>query len=449
MVARLLAALLLLLIMTGSAAPAAADPVAGGADARFAQSIGGADVTVVVSTPTRVPAVLGVEVIAYAPVPRLDLALAVRSAESGAVTRDVVRLLPGRPGVYRATALRASHAGPHELELRAGGQVSTLPFRVLVASSSPWEFVIHGGLYAAGILLVGGLLTGGLSRRPSGVAVVSGAVLGVAALTTALLSSWLPLPVAEGAAPPVGPAVPTGRPYVTALAVTEPANPRPEQEFTLVMDLFDGSTGLPADDLTVHHAALAHLVVTGADGAYFRHAHPLRAAPGRLAVRLRAGAPGRYLAYAEIEREGAGRQSVRAAFTVAGRTGTAGEPVHAPAAVPGLTITPARPVAGRPTTFAFAAGGGVQTWLGMAGHLVVRDLPGTLLGHAHEMGSMIPATPGVPPPGEGTATGSPVLRFTYAFPKPGRYLAWVQYARGFRIETVPFEVTVTEEDRTR
>jgi hypothetical protein len=35
------------------------------------------------------------------------------------------------------------------------------------------------------------------------------------------------------------------------------------------------------------------------------------------------------------------------------------------------------------------------------------------------------------------------LRFTFSFPAPGRYLAWIQYATADRIETAPFTVDVT------
>jgi hypothetical protein len=39
-----------------------------------------------------------------------------------------------------------------------------------------------------------------------------------------------------------------------------------------------------------------------------------------------------------------------------------------------------------------------------------------------------------------------VLRFTLSFPRPGRYFAWVQYAKDFRIVTVPYVIAV-EDDR--
>ncbi|GLW11232.1 hypothetical protein Misp01_63600 [Microtetraspora sp. NBRC 13810] len=441
--------LLLFLAVSTMASPAAGDVVGAGADARFTQTIAGTELTVVVRSAAKVPADLRVEVVAYRPVPDLAVHLAIRSTETGHTSRATVTLKRDRPGVHPAT-LRVTRAGPHELELRAGGDVSVVPFRMLVSAASPWEFLIHGGLYAAGILVVGGLLTGGLSRRPSAFAVYGGATLAVVALTSAALSPALPPPVPDGAAP--APPVPqTGRPYALARVATIPDRPATGEDFTLRLDLHDGSTGRPVDDLNLYHQALAHLVVTSDDGGFFRHLHPLRTAPGRLEARLRADRPGRYLAYAEVEREGSGTQLVSAEFTVtaaAGALAAPAVPAESGAGTGAPVLTPARPVAGRPVTVELDTGqGGIQPWLGMAGHLIVRDREGGFLGHVHESGSMN-AGPDVRPPQEGAAAYGPRLRFTFSFPEPGRYLAWVQYARNFHIETVPFVITVAGEDVT-
>ncbi|SPL89189.1 Putative secreted protein [[Actinomadura] parvosata subsp. kistnae] len=68
----------------------------------------------------------------------------------------------------------------------------------------------------------------------------------------------------------------------------------------------------------------------------------------------------------------------------------------------------------------------------MTGHLLVRNQDGDFLGHVHEMG-----TPGAR------------LRFTFSFPTPGRYLAWIQYATADRIVTTPFTVDVTASEARR
>jgi FtsP/CotA-like multicopper oxidase with cupredoxin domain len=179
----------------------------------------------------------------------------------------------------------------------------------------------------------------------------------------------------------------------------------------------------------VHHAALAHLVVTSQDGGFFRHVHPLRTAPGRVEVRLAADRPGRYLAHTEIERVDAGGQLVSGTFEIGGVASAASAARAAPAA---WTFPH-----GRPATIEVDTGRtGLQSWLGMAGHLIVRDEAGGFLGHVHERGAMSASS-------DGTVAGhDPVLRFTLSFPRPGRYFAWLQYAEDFRIVTVPYVVEV-------
>ncbi|MGW0808599.1 hypothetical protein [Nonomuraea sp. NPDC002799] len=406
------------LVLAG-AAPAAAHNVTAGADLRIAQTIAGAELTVVIKGTSRVPGPLRIGVIAYQPVTELPVALELRSIADGRTVTGTAHAAPDP----RYTELTVERTGPHELTLRAGGEVAVVPFRVLVERGSAGELVIYGCLFAAGLLLVGGLLTGALARRGPAMALVAGATAAVTVAAMLVVAEpLLPAGPPDGAAP-TAPTPAGGRPFAQARVATVPATPVAGAEFTLRVDLVDGSTGRPVDDLVLHHEALAHLVVTSEDGSYFRHAHPLRTAPGRLEVRLRADRPGRYLAYAELEREDSGGQLLTGGFRVGGAAVAAESPAEASAAP---RLLPAAPVAGRPATIELDAAGPVRPWLGMAGHLLVRGQDGAFLGHVHEMGS-----------------AGPKLRFTFTFPEPGRYLAWAQYALADRIVTVPFTVEVT------
>ncbi|MGW2161894.1 hypothetical protein [Nonomuraea sp. NPDC001699] len=417
---------LVAVLLLAGAAPAAAHNVTAGADLRFAQTIAGAELTVVIKGTSRVPGPLLIGVIAYEPATGPPVGLEVRSVEDG----HKVTATAQPSATPRYVKLPVERTGPHELRLTAGGEVAVLPFRVLVDRGSAGEFLIYGGLLVAGLLLVGGLLTGALSRRTPAMLLAGGAAAAVTvAAMVVVFEPALPPPPPDGAVPTVDTravgAPAAGRPFARGRVTTLPASPAPGEEFTLRLDLTDGSTGHPVDDLVLHHEALAHLVVTSEDGAYFRHLHPLRTAPGRLEVRLRADRPGRFLAYAELEREDSGGQLLDGAFRVAG---------HAPAVLPtppatGITpvLRPSVPVAGRPTAIEVGIGVTPRQWLGMSGHLIVRSQDGTFFGHVHEMS--VPA---------------PRLRFTFSFPAPGRYLAWAQYAAGDRIVTVPFTVEVAE-----
>ena len=267
-------------LVLAMAAPAAAHNVTAGADRRFAQTIAGAEVTVVIKGTSRVPGPLRIGVIAYEPVAGPVFALEVRSVEDGRTVTGTARA--AADPAY--TELRVERTGPHELKLSAGGEVAVVPFRVLVDRGSPGDFLIYGGLFVAGLLLVGGLLTGALSRPgpAMGLAAVAAAGVTVAAMVV-MFEPQLPPAPPDGAAPTATNAA--GRPYAQARVSTVPERPGAGEEYTLRIDLLDGSTGRPVDDLVVHHEALAHVVVTSEDGRYFRHVHPLRTAPGRLEVR--------------------------------------------------------------------------------------------------------------------------------------------------------------------
>ncbi|MGH8876716.1 MAG: hypothetical protein ACRD0P_05130, partial [Stackebrandtia sp.] len=317
--------------------------------------------------------------------------------------------------------------------------------------AATWELLTNGGFGFAAVLILATLFAGATARRRTAVALGGGASLAlVVALTVAMLSSQLPRGVPDGAveAPPTDPAAAAaqGRPYVQAAAATTPAAPNAGEEFTLRFDLTDGSTGRRVDDLVPHHAALAHMVVTSKDGGFFRHVHPRRLSAGRLAVTLTVDRPGRYLAWAELERDDSGGQLMSAKFDVDGDARPAEPPTGASDGR--VTLSPGRAVAGRPTTIDLDAGSDdLQPWLGMAGHLIARDESGGFLGHVHEQDSMSTQDTAVAVPDETVAEYGPRLRFTFSFPEPGRYFVWVQYARDFRIHTVPFTVNVIEEEK--
>ncbi len=452
------------------AAQAQAHGVSATADLQLAQTFAGNELTVVIRRTPEVPGPLLVDVIAHAPVRARSLELGVRSVELGALSAGEIALSDA--GIQSAQ-LRVTAAGIHELTLRTGSEQALIPFRVLVPKPAGWEFFIYGAFGVAGLLILTGIAstTIGVLRPfavPQALLVL---VALVAASTTAMLSKDLPPSTPEGA-PEVGSArgdptdgsAPGGRPYANLTLRTEPAKPVTGKPVTITLLLTDGNTGRPVDDLVAHHAALLHTVITGEAGKDFHHVHPVRTGPGLYRLQLTMRSPGRHLLYAEFERADSGAQLVTGSFVVdraptgqprraaAARRGT-GPALSAPEYGTGsIQLSPGKPVAGRPVTIAahVTADGrpatDLQPWLGMAGHLIVRDPESAFFGHVHELTSMAAQSrsPDQPPPDETVAAEGPELRFTFTFPAAGRYLVWIQYARGFRIYTVPTTVTVSK-----
>lgn len=447
MVKRLMAALIAIAAALCWTAPAYAHGRSGAADARFAQTIAGMELTVVVRASLQVPSPLQVDVVVHEPGPGGRVGLTLRSVETGAVSSGEALVERGRRGMY-PVVLSADRVGPHELVVRAGDERSVLLFDLLVAGAPPWEVGVYVAFACAAVALIGALVAAALSRRlvAGGFGVVFVTATAVA-LTVAGVSPFFTPPVPDGARPVSEQERLLGKPNAQPLIEVEPERPAAYGEFLLRVTLFDGSTGRPADDLAEHHAALAHMVVTSRDGAYFRHVHPVRVAPGVYEVRLRAGGPGRHLVYAEFERLDAGGQLVSGAFTIAPGKERRESPPAAGDGGKAVVLRPARPVAGQPVTIELDTGAGaVQPWLGMAGHLILRSEDGGFLGHVHENASMTAVTERVPD--ESVARFGGRLSFTFSFPRPGRYLAWIQYCKDYAIVTVPRVIEVAAEGST-
>ncbi|HET9221293.1 MAG TPA: hypothetical protein VFO07_02260, partial [Roseiflexaceae bacterium] len=197
-----------------------------------------------------------------------------------------------------------------------------------------------------------------------------------------------------------------GRPHANMVVQTEPVAPTAGQPLTMTLELSDGSTGLPVEDIVPHHEALLHLVILSADGADFAHVHPARVGPGQYVIPFTPARPGHYSAYAEIQRQDSGTQVIARDFEVGG---VAAGPI--PPAPPGLgprevdgmqvnvtsSVTPL--TAGRQATFTFnfSADGApvvdLQPWLGMAGHLIARRTDGAIFAHIHAAEQMPPSDP--------------------------------------------------------
>ncbi|GGU12916.1 hypothetical protein GCM10010178_00040 [Lentzea flava] len=420
----------------GITAPAPADGVQAGGDVHVAQTLGDRDLTVIIRRVAEVPGPVHVDVVTHAGSPPGEITLTARAAGAGTSTAKVV--LGATPGFYSGV-VRVDRPGPWELAV----DEATIPFVVPALVSSPWENATYGGFIAAGVLLFVALLLAVFGKPGLAIVPSAGMIAAIAVgVTAALLSPSIPPVAAPGTQ--LDPTYDNVNDPYQRTSTTDfsrpPVNLVPAVKGgDLVLNLTDGSSGRPVDDLLVHDSAFVHLVVVSPAG-HLRHLHPIRTAPGEYRARLRDAEQGTHAIAAEIARRGGGVQLLRSSVEV---SGTATAQANDGRAALATEIREA----GRPSTIRADFGErDLQPWLGMLGHMIVvgpisgNAVNAPILAHVH---SMIPPTPGLPDkPDESVAAYGPDVPFTYSFPLPGKYLVWVQAERDYSIVTVPAVVDV-------
>jgi hypothetical protein len=447
----------LLLLMLALLWPAAALAHGGhvGPTQIFTQAVGPYELTVTIEVPQAAPAPLYLIV---TPPPDIgDATIALRAAPRGQSFANAavaeVRTNPPQPSYN--TQLQVDRAGDWELEAQVAGPrgsgMARIPFAIAVAPMSSTTVVLLAAIGTLIALMILNIALEGVARmrgrklpvwatQAIGYALFACVIVGVIFGVQQFRDSIQSAQAAQAGS--------LGRPHVNVALSTDPGAPLAGKPLALTLDLSDGSTGLPIDDLVPHHEALMHLVVIDESGAFFAHIHPGRQAAGRFTVALTPDRPGRYTAYAEVERQDSGVQVIARDFEVGGAA------VAAAAPAPGLgereignlrvnvssSIAPLR--AGRQATLTFSLSGAdgplhdLQLWLGMPGHLIARSADGMILGHIHAAEQL--------PPVEmiDSVRYGPDIRFVYTFPRPGRYQLWGQFQRNGAIVTVPLTVEV-------
>jgi hypothetical protein len=421
------------------------------------QAVGPYELSIGIDVPQGAPAPLYLTVV---PQQAMDGAtIALRAAPRGqsfeSASAAQLQTIPPQP-LYTAQ-LQVDRVGDWELEVQIvggrGGGVARIPFSIVIPPLPTATILLLIAIVGLILVMVLNVTMEGIARArqgtlPTWLNRMFGYAIFACVLVAAVFGVQQFLESAQSAQAAFG-SVASGRPHVNAGLRVEPDESLAGQSLMLAIDLSDGSTGLPVDDLVPHHEALLHLVVIDADGAFFAHLHPPRLAPGRFAISLTPDRPGRYTAYIEVERRDSGVQVIARDFQVGGAS------VSPTVRAPGLgaraigdlqvnvvsSLTPLR--AGRQATlmFSFSQGGAqvadMQPWLGMAGHLIARSADGVIYSHIHAAE--------IAPPLDSLTTAmryGPDIRFAYTFPQPGRYQLWGQFRRAGPIVTVPLLVEV-------
>jgi hypothetical protein len=426
----------------------------------YTQSVGPYELAITIEMPPSVPAPLYLDI-----TPQTDIGgttITFRAVPRGQSFANApsaqVNGIAGPQGIYY-TELQVDRAGDWDLEVRTSGPrgsgVARIPFMIVSAPLPIYTLPLAGAIAGLILLLVINMgLATVFNRQQRSVPRWASLLLGqgmFACLIVAGVFGFMDLNTQAQNAQAASNTTTTtlGLPHVNAVLATDPAAPQAGQPVTLTVDLSDGSTGLPVEDLIPHHEALMHLVVISADAAFFAHIHPASTAPGRYAIALTPDRSGRYTAYIEIARQDSSTQVLARDFTVGGVAPAA--PVEPPGlgtrTVAGMQVNVSSSVtpfkAGRQATltFSFAANGqpvnDLQPWLGMAGHMIARGADGAIYGHIHAIGPMAPTSP--------TSSGviyGPDVSFVYTFPQAGRYQLWAQFKHNGAIVTVPVLIEV-------
>jgi hypothetical protein len=425
----------------------------------FTQMVGPYELAVTVELPLATPAPLYLTLVS--PQNLAGTTVTFRAAPrgysfEGAPTAQVQGL--GMPTTY-LSELPIERPGDWDIEVSASGPEgdgsARLPITVVVQPLPITSIVLFAAIGTLIVLMLTNILLSVLYQRrgralPRGLNWAMGQGMFACVIVTIIFG--IQQANAQFQSAVAASAVGDGRPHANMVLATVPPAPIAGQPLSLTLDLSDGSTGLPVDDIVPHHEALLHLVILSADGADFAHVHPARVAPGRYTISFTPAQPGRYTAYAEIQRQDSGTQVITSDFEVGGAAVGAAPPAPpglGPREVAGMqvdvssSVTPLKAGKQATLTFNFSADGApvqdLQPWLGMAGHLIARRTDGALFSHIHAAEQMPPSDPLL---ASGTVYG-PSIRFAYTFPQPGRYQLWAQFQRAGKIITVPLIVEVS------
>lgn len=392
---------------------------------------------------------------------------------TGAPTTLTARVWPVQPFVGAATiSLNATHINSQDVDEHSvsipEGQHTIAVFDVAITRVGAWDLLIHvrDGRNQTGIVVVP-ITVPETSAPPLTIPLFVAFGLLAFILTASIVwptpGPWLKALYAHGFTASLVGAILLGAIYVWPSITVEWRSPNDQtrpyatavmgvDDSSLTIQLFDGSTGLPADDLVPHHQALMHLVMIEHSTRNFVHAHPARIASGTYALNLTDVPNGKYDVALELERIGSGSQVLRGTIEWLGGGTQARPSAQRVSLVPTVytlndhTIsisTSEVPRVGVPTTInvaVFDDGNPVPSleyWLGMRGHMIVRDERGSMFGHVHAAGPMNEDFQPVALPGH-------TVQFVYAFPRPQTYQIWVQVQVNGQVITVPALLAVQE-----
>jgi hypothetical protein len=221
----------------------------------------------------------------------------------------------------------------------------------------------------------------------------------------------------------------------------QPRVPRADQSVELIFAVNEPNSGKPVQDFEVLHERLFHLFVVSDGLDFFLHEHPLLGRDGRFRFRTRFPKPGMYRLLCDFYPKGGTPQLLARTLLIPGTRGTPLSlvPVSLTADLSEknslnmaveLVMQPSIPIAGMKTLmfFRIKPADGLEKYLGSWSHLLAfsDDLVDAM--HAHPF----------------LADGGPQVQFNMIFPRARIYRVWAQFQRKGIVNTVVFDVPVSE-----
>ena len=234
----------------------------------------------------------------------------------------------------------------------------------------------------------------------------------------------------------LAPGIPDALEYRVELRL-RPATLRPGQKAQLAFTVRHPKTGKPVTEFEVMHEKLYHMFLISQDLEYFVHDHPERAAGGVFRSTQLFPKPGMYRILSDFYPKGGTPQLIPSTVIVPGASiapGASLKPDLAPKKSSNLevdiSLEPPQPIAGMKTImfFELTPGDGIEKYIGAWGHMLAASQDLIDMVHTHPF----------------LADGGPKMQFNLIFPRPGVYRVWTQFQRNGVVNTVAFNVPVSE-----
>ena len=238
------------------------------------------------------------------------------------------------------------------------------------------------------------------------------------------------------------PGIPELREYPVTVTTT-PRALKPAEKTHLTFHVSDPETHKPVRDFEIVHEKLYHLFVISQDLKFFVHEHPSPQPDGSFQIDLSLPKAGFYRVLNDFYPAQGTPQLISRALFVPGpdfkmevaKLSPDVSPQHSENLGVELVTEPRDPIAGLQTLlfFRLTPKDGIEPYLGAMAHMMAASSDLIDMIHDHPIQVL-----------DSDSAPYKQIQFNVVFPRPGIYRVWVQFQRKGVVNTVAFNVPVTE-----